>query len=215
MRLLIALAALALAASPAAADPGADAAAPMAKVTRQLWKRPGLDKMTTVQQVWTRTVGFDLPRPFVPSWRAQGPANYTVEYIPDGETSERWTRMITVSGTIAAGAARMGDAALASAVFGRAACPGYVYRDLGSSTRPTLGYRSLVIGCGAEGSAGSERAVIAMFHDAQTMWTVQYAERGALTAGFERQAAAKLARLAPMLTCRKDDRSPACLSTNR
>ena len=215
MKLLLALTALALAASPAAADPGADAAAPMAKMTRQLWKQPGLNKMTTVQQVWTRTVAFDLPKPFVPSWRAQGPANYTVEYIPDGETSERWTRMITVSGTIAAGAARMGDAALATAVFGRAACPGYVYRDLGPTTRAPLGYRSIVIGCGAEGAAGSERAVIAMFHDAQTMWTIQYAERGALTAGFERQAATKLARLAPMLTCRKDDRSPACLGTAR
>jgi len=212
---LLTLASLALLASPAAADPGADAAAPMAKMTRQMWKRPGLDKMTTVQQVWTRTVAFDLPKPFVPSWRAQGPANYTVEYIPDGETSERWTRMITVSGTIAAGAARMGDAALASAVFGRPACPGYVYRDLGPTARPPLGYRSLVIGCGAEGSPASERAVIAMFHDGQTMWTIQYAERGALTAGFERQATAKLARLAPLLTCRKDDRSPACTGAAR
>ncbi len=215
MKRLVALLLVAFGASAVAADPGADAVAPMAQVTRQMWKKPGLGKLTTVQQVWTRTVGFDLPRPFVPSWRGQTTSSFLFEYVPDGEMPERWTRMITVSGEKGGWAARIPDKALASAVFDRGTCPGRVYRDLGPTMQPPLAYRTVVIGCGAEGGPGSERAVIAVFRDDQNMWTVQYAERGAATAGFERQAAAKLKRLAPLLTCRKGETAAACKETGR
>lgn len=202
----IALAVLVLVASPlAAADPGEDAVAPMAQMMREVWASQKVATMSTVQQVFGRTIGFELPRAFVPAYRAQNAGRYMMEYVPDGETVQAWTRMITVSGSLGGGAARLDDETLANAVFDRAACADWIYRDLGATDRPPLGYRTLVIGCGSEGAPGSERGVIAFFRDDQTVWTVQYAARGAASNGFEATAKSQIARLDPLLTCKTGD----------
>lgn len=204
MRRALALVALLAAVPAAAVDPGETAAQPMAQMMRKLWASQQVDAVATVQRVWTRTVGFDLPRPFVPAYRAQSGGSFIMEYVPDGETVQAWTRMITISGSLGAGAARIDDTTLASALFNRRACTDWRYRDLGATRQPVLPYRTLVIGCGADGAADSERGAMAFFRDAENSWTVQYAVRGAATRGFEAGAAARIARLKPLLTCRTD-----------
>lgn len=204
MRALLALALLA--ATPAVATERGEAEVqPMAQMMRDIWKSQKVASVGTVQRVWTRTVGFDLPRPFVAGFRAQGGGGYIIEYVPDGETVQAWTRMITVSGSLGAGAARIDDATLASVTYDRGTCPDWLYRDLGATAQPVLPYRTLLIGCGGEGAPGSERGVIAFFRDEQNSWTVQYAARGAASKDFEAQAKTLIARLKPLVTCKTED----------
>ncbi|TRW16994.1 hypothetical protein [Glacieibacterium frigidum] len=205
----LALLALLVALPAAAAEPGELDVQPIAQMMREIWKTQKTDSAKTVQQVWTRTVGFDLPRPFVAGFRAQSIGRFIIEYVPDGETVQAWTRLITVTGTRGAGAARVDDAMLASVLYDARSCPDWRYRDLGATAQPGLPYRTLVIGCGTEGEAGSERGVIAFFRDEEDSWTVQYAARGPASKGLEAGAAAAIARLKPFLTCKTGDK--ACM----
>lgn len=206
MRRALALVALLAAMPAAAADPGETAAQSMAQMMREIWASQKFDAVATVQRVWTRTVRFDLPRPFVAAYRAQSGGSFIIEYVPDGETVQAWTQMITVSGSLGAGAARIDDESLAGVLFDRRACADWRFRDVGATTQPVLPYRTLVIGCGADGAADSERGAIAFFRDDENSWTVQYAVRGAATQGFEAVAAARIARLKPLLTCKTDEK---------
>lgn len=190
----------------AAAGYGERPIAGQADMMRKLWASQKAGSMAVVQQVYSRTVSFQLPRPFVPGYQAQGPGSYLAEYVPDGQTVEKWTRMITVSGRLGGGAAQLNDGELAAAFFDNLSCPGKLYRDLGSAS----GHRIVVIGCATAGAADSERGAIAMFRDAENMWTVQYAERGAMTANFEARAAAEIARLAPFVTCKDGETAAVC-----
>lgn len=172
MRLLIAALAGAIATSVAAdPSPAGDA------FTRQMWQSQKVDSIETVQRVYNRVVTFKLPRPFVMVTRAEQRGFYIVEYVPDGQTVENWTRMITVTGKLGLGAAHVDDVELA-ARFDPGACPHKVFRDLGP-TVPLAGVtgRMVVIGCGAADEAGAERGAIAVYRDHENGWTVQYAER--------------------------------------
>ncbi len=198
---------------PAPAAPPADApfkATDAASAMRDIWKTQTVADLAVVQEVWSRTLGFTLPRPFVPAFRSIARGTYLAEFIPDGQTVANWTRMVTASGSLGAGAAHLSDAELANALFDRGSCQGRVFRDLGASPAPIVSRRTLIIGCGAAGQAGSERAVIAFFRDTENSWTVQYAERGAATATFEARAVASLAALAPFVTCKAGDTRPVC-----
>ena len=183
-----------------------DAAAAM----RNVWKTQAVPDIGIVQEVWSRTLGFTLPRPFVPAFRSVANGFYIAEFVPDGETAANWTKMVTATGSLGAGAAHLDDAELAGALFDRGRCTDRVYRDLGGVAAPVVSYRTLVIGCGAAGAPGSERAVIAFFRDAENSWTVQYAERGAATAAFEATAEAKIAALVPFVTCKAGDTRAEC-----
>ncbi len=210
--LLAALTAAAPPATPAAAPP---AAAPFkssdaGSAMREIWKTQTAADVAVVQEVWTRTLGFNLPRPFVPAFRSVANGSYLAEFVPDGQSVDNWTRMVTASGSLGAGAAHLSDAELAGALFDRGRCDGWVYRDLGGTADPIVARRTLVIGCGAPGRPGSERAVIAFFRDTENSWTVQYAERGATTATFEARAQASIAALAPFVTCKAGDTRPEC-----
>ena len=209
------LAALALgAAVPATAAP-APAAPPAAATSsvqamRDIWTKQKVPDVAVVQQVWTRGLGFKLARPFVPAFRNQTGSFYIMEFVPDGEAVTTWTRMVTATGTLGVGAAHLSDAELAGVMFDRGTCTGRVFRDLGGTASPVIAYRTIVIGCGAPGDPGSERAIIALFRDTENAWTVQYAERGVATASFEALAQEKLAAIAPYVTCKPGDAGTEC-----
>ncbi len=220
-RALATLALMLTAAGAAQADPAIDAEAAM---LRSVWRAQAKPAMTIVQRVYTRVVAFELPRGFVIGSRSQSPKGYLVEYIPDGETVDRWTRMITVTGNLGVGRARRAgtgertdDVTLAALIFDPKTCPGRVYRDLGPAPpQPVVTGRAIVIGCGAAAEPGSERGAIAFYRDDANAWTVQYAERNNGTAPFDVAAAAgKLAKLKIAVACSTGDATPACSSGAR
>ena len=181
-----------------------------AAMMRELWAQQPVDSVGAVQQVYSRTVSFALPRPMLPAYTKEVGGRFIMQYVPDGETVERWTRMVMVTGAVGAGAAHLSDAELADTLFNRGQCEGRVFADLGAVARPVLGYRALLIGCGAEGAPTAERAAIAMFRDAETVWTVQFAQRGAGTGGFATRVQEELAKLDPGVTCAPGETMPEC-----
>jgi hypothetical protein len=151
-----------------------------AELMRQAWAQSTQPSISTVQPVYSRIISFDLPRPFVAIYRKQAPGGYIAEYVPDGETLDGWTQMITVTANFGVGSAAVDDAALANYIFGRHECQGKLYRDLGEvPSASSARQRVLVIGCdgAAPGAPGSERAAIAFLRDADHVWTVQFAQR--------------------------------------
>ncbi len=184
-------------------------ASPAGDVTmRKLWATLKVDKVDAVQQVFSRVVTFKLPRPFVMVNRGQAQGSFLAEYVPDGQTVDNWTRMITVTGTLGIGAAGVSDTELA-AHFEPKDCPGKVFRDLGP-TAPLAGVtgRMVVIGCGAPDQPGAERGAIAVYRDSENGWTIQYAERNHGKSPFTPdEAVARLAALAPAVI----PRAPAAL----
>lgn len=157
-----------------------------AQMMRETWGKTSQPDMTIVQPVFGRVISFKLPRGFVIAWRQQVPGGYLAEYIPDGETLENWTRMITLTASIGAGAARVEDAELADVLYNKPGCPGWRYRDFGAAANPgSARRRTLLIGCDATAPAAydkavvdaAERAAIGFFRDEETVWTLQYAER--------------------------------------
>lgn len=152
----------------------------VAAVMRKMWAQTDQAKANMTQQVYSRTIAVELPRPFVAAFKQASPGGgFIMEYVPDGETLTAWTQMITVTGSYGIGSANVDDAALASYVFGRSTCPGKLYRDLGPVPAPTsVRQRVVVIGCDGPDGSG-ERAAIAFLRDADHVWTVQFAQRAA------------------------------------
>ncbi|MEI6418517.1 MAG: hypothetical protein WCO82_05570 [Sphingomonadales bacterium] len=199
MKFSAALLLLMLVATPAMAQENQQ---PLAELMRRVWAQSKQPNAKTVQQVYSRVIQVDLPRPFVAAFKQVEPGFFIMEYVPDGETLANWTQMITITGNFGVGSANVDDAALASFMFGRAECPGKLFRDAGELA-PSVGARQrmLAIGCGgpAAGSTAGERAAIAFLRDADHVWTVQFAQRvgtGGKGKLFEvEQAAARLASL--------------------
>lgn len=188
----------------------ADVATGSDAMMHRMWRAQKGDTIDTVQQVYSRVVTLKLPRPFVQVTRDERRGFFITEYVPDGETVDNWSRMITVTGTLGMGATRFSDTELA-AQFEPKGCPGKVFRDLGPAA-PLLGVtgRVVVIGCGPPDQPGAERGVIALYRDRQNSWTVQYAERNHGKPPFSpEQAVARLNALAPAIIPRAPDTNGA------
>ncbi len=173
---------LALAAAPAAANP----VPAEAQMMRETWTKTDKPDATIVQPIFGRVISFAVPRGFVIAWRQQVVGGYLVEYVPDGETIENWSRMITVTARVGAGAARVEDDQLANVLFNKPSCEGWRYTDLGAvPNQGAARRRNLIIGCDAIGgkeyskavAGAGERAAIAFVRDDEAVWTIQYAER--------------------------------------
>lgn len=119
--------------------------------------------------------------------------NVLVEYVPRGQNVGNWTRMATVQAYRGLGASATPTAAIARQAFYPASCrAGPIYRDFGEQTVAPGMRRTLVaIGCASlpEGAypqalkGAGEQDFIMIFRDAETVYTLNYAERGAPFAG--------------------------------
>ena len=207
----------------AASAQAQDATQAEAAAMREAWAATDQPKINVVQPVYHRTIAFDLPRAYVLAFRQTDPRGfYIAEYLPDGETLESWTRMITLTSTRDMGGAKVDDAALAAVMFNRPKCTGWIYHDLGAApTKTSATQRTLVIGCDAVGAkdyaeaqaGASERAAIAFIRDGKDVWTVQIAERnlaGKAQALFDVARAPDMLAALGILACAPDDPSSDC-----
>lgn len=209
---------LALAATPAAANPSPAEA----QMMRETWAKTDKPDATIHQPIFGRIISFALPRGFVIAWRQQVVGGYIAEYVPDGETLEDWTQMITVTARVGAGAARIDDDQVANVLYNKPICEGWRYANLGAVTNPGAARRrNLVIGCDTTGGkeyskaliGAGERAAIAFFRDDETVWSVQYAERSLPTrprALFDPATASVLLDRMKVTTCGEPDKSDDC-----
>ncbi|MBB5685205.1 hypothetical protein [Sphingobium boeckii] len=176
--------------------------------------------------LYGKVLTFDMLRNFVPVFKAQNERQFLFEFAPDGETSERWSRLVTVTSVKGGGAARLDNAALAARLFrNEAGCAaGFFYkvletRDLGSG----LSMAMISKGCGkvaanaypgAVGNSGEQNLVL-HYRDAQNVYSVQYAIRGK---GFapatppipDAAARAQLAKFGTVRLCAPNATDAAC-----
>lgn len=166
-----------------------DAAAlkPMADIFRQVWKRqPEPTKMNL--PLFDRIMQFALPVGFVPVYQAQNASVFIMEFVPDGEKIETWTKLVTVTSNPGVGSFTLEDEALAKAIHGtRGSCEGYSHFQVLGSRRidSDLGEVSLSGGCGKTApqayefaiQGSGEQNVMLFFRDKLNIYSIQYAER--------------------------------------
>ena len=137
---------------------------------------------TVISPVFGQLVTFSMPLNFAVVAEDTRGAHYTREAVPKGETSERWTEMITITG--AKGVSANPNMTPEKFAGGMAAgfkriCPdSFAAKALGETKFGAANAFVVVVGCGAV-SGHSETALIAVVRGAADFYTIQWAERGA------------------------------------
>jgi hypothetical protein len=165
---------------------------------------------TVISPVFSQLVSFSMPSNFIASFENTNGPNYTREAVPKGETVRKWSEMITVTG--AKGLAAAPDASaekFAGTIAGgfQRACPDS-FAATGSAAKIS-GYDAFVAvaGCGHVGEGAdirSEAALIVAIKGTSDFYTVQWAERAAVSGKPDVEAARwqdRLKRLGPMRVC--------------
>lgn len=144
----------------------------------------------TVIALYGRVLGFNLPDGFVAQAPKSNGTNFLMEFVPEGETVENWTRLVTIQAYKGAGQQATSSADIARSAFEPRACTtGPVYLFGGEQVQHGTLKRSLVVnGCAAlppgaypKAMAGaSERDAILLFRDADNLYALNYAERSPL-----------------------------------
>ena len=163
-----------------------------------------------VTPVFSQLVSFSYPSGFVPAFEDSKPGGYIQESVLRGETLERWTQMLTLSGArdLAANAQMTPSRFAGSVASGfKHACPqSYAATGLGEFRLGIHDAFAAVIGCGmAPGSARSEVALLLVVKGERDYYTLQWAERAEPVNGPIALDAAKwserLQRLMPVKLC--------------
>lgn len=147
----------------------------------------------TTVALFERNLGFTLPAGYQRLTDKNNGTNVLIEYAPVGETLANWTRLVTVQAYRGLGSSPEPTATIARRAFYPAACKrGPIYRDFGETAlsremRRTIvanGCASLPPGAYPQALAGAgEQDFIMIFRDAETIYALNYAERGAPFAG--------------------------------
>lgn len=154
---------------------------------------PAASPAQTRIDLFDRRLEFVLPADFVRVTDKGNGTNVLIEYVPKGETTANWTRMVTIQAYRGLGSSLQSTSAIARQAFYPAACKtGPIYRDfgeheLGGGLRRTIianGCASLPAGAYPKALKGAgEQDFIMLFRDAETIYTLNYAERGKPFAG--------------------------------
>jgi hypothetical protein len=198
-RALLAASFLALLAG-AAVAPAADAPA-----------NPG-GAQRVIAPVFHRLVAFTLPPPFKLAFERTTGNIYVREHVPEGETVDEWSRMITLSGVqgMAYSPAATPQAYLQALARGfQRHCPDtYVALDLGPQPLAREPSFATVVSCGrvtSGGKAHSETSVMVAIRGSDDFYALQWTEHGPDSshplALDGRSWSARLAQLGPVQLC--------------
>ena len=138
-----------------------------------------------ISPIFGQLVSFAMPSNFVAVFENTKGGHYIREAVPKGETPERWTQMITVTGekgmTLTPGASPETFAGSIAGGF-KSACPdSFVAQPLGATNFGRFEGFVAVIGCGRVDSGPtrhSETALLVTLKGTTDYYTIQWAERG-------------------------------------
>jgi hypothetical protein len=142
-----------------------------------------------ISPIFSQLVMLSLPKGFTTVFEDTSGNQYTREAVLDGEAAERWSQMITVTG--AKGLAtnlRVTAQSFVEQIAGgfKNACPDtFSAKGLGSLKISGRDAYIALAGCGtvsADGSAHSESALLVAIKGAADYYTIQWAERGPVSA---------------------------------
>lgn len=145
--------------------------------------------VTVVSPIYGQLVAHSQPSTFTPVFENAGAENYIRESVPKGETTQKWSQMITVSGF--KGLAEMPNVTPARytdtfAGLIKKACP-TTFSALSISDAKIGGYDAFVAvtSCGTTnfgGTAHAETVLIVTIKGKSDLYTIQWAERGKASA---------------------------------
>jgi hypothetical protein len=163
---------------------------------------------TVISPIFSQLVAFSMPSNFVAGYEKTNGGSYTREAVPKGESLQKWTEMITVTGAkgLAATASAEKFAGTIASGFQRA-CPGSFAAK--GSVLKTGGLDAFVsvVGCGKVGDGAdvrSEMALIVAIKGSADIYTVQWAERAAPSGKADVENTKwqeRLRQLAPLRVC--------------
>ena len=197
-----------------------------ADAMRAAWKQSPTRPVGMTLELYGRVLFFDMLRNFVPVFKAQNDRQFMFEFAPDGETSERWSKLVTITSIKGAGAAQLDGAAMAESLFKNPAgcASGFFYkvletRNLGGGLAVTM----ISKGCGSVAAnaypgaiaKSGEQNLVLHYRDAQNVYSLQYAVRGK---GFmpstppisDAAARAQLAKFGNIRLCTPGAKDEAC-----
>lgn len=139
--------------------------------------------------VFEREVRFQVFGTFEPAFEARTERQLIMEFVPEGETVENWTRMITFSAFKDAGTATVSTADMQQRFFNTAkGCEVANFSRVIASGRMADGteYNLSSNGCGSTAAGGypgartgrGEQFLALLLRDEQNVAVLQYAERG-------------------------------------
>ncbi|MGP8034905.1 MAG: hypothetical protein ACLPQ6_12305 [Steroidobacteraceae bacterium] len=166
----------------------------------------------TISPVFHQLVAFSLPPPFKAAYEKTTDSFYIREHVPEGETVDEWSKMITLTGakglSYSPGASPQAYLQALARGFQRHCPDTYVSLDLGP--QPSIPQVSFVTvaSCGRVSSGGkahSETSVMLAIKGSDDYYTLQWTERGRDSshplALDSRYWSARLAQLAPVQLC--------------
>lgn len=176
--------------------------------------------------VFGRVVSFWLFDRFEPVYEAQNDRQFILEFVPQGETVDNWTRMITLSAYRGVGSSPLTTAQMQAQFFNTTnGCNRGSFSTVIASGKLADGadYNLSSNGCGATAGTGYQGAVSGrgeqflalIVRDSENVYTLQYAERGTpFAAGAQPIAdgsvSAAMARFRSIGFCGKATRQQDC-----
>lgn len=140
--------------------------------------------------VFGREIQFHLFGTFEPAYEAKNDRQMILEFVPQGETVQNWTRMITLSALRGTGSAPISTAEMQQRFFDTSkGCETQNFSRVIASGRLADGteYNLSSNGCGSTAASGypgavsgrGEQFIALLLRDDQNVAVLQYAERGA------------------------------------
>ena len=137
-----------------------------------------------VSPVYSQLVAFSIPSNFVAGAERNDGTTYTREAVPKGETVDKWSEMITVTG--AKGLASQPNASaekfggLIASGFKQACPDSFDVKVLGAAKTPDSETFAAVVGCGRfdKAASRSETTLVIAIKGIADIYTVQWSERG-------------------------------------
>jgi hypothetical protein len=139
--------------------------------------------VTAVTPIYSQLVMFSYPPGFKPAYAKDSGAQYTQEYVLDGETVEKWSQMVTVTGAkgLAANQEVTPQRFLQHIAGGfQRACPStFAAHAFGTLTISGHDAFAALVGCGtvSSGVPRSEVAILLAVKGSADYYTIQWAER--------------------------------------
>jgi len=138
-----------------------------------------------VTPIFSQLVVFSFPRGFVPAFENVKASSYIQESVPAGESVNKWTQMITITGAkdlaLSPNVSPLIFADSVAAGFKRVCPDSFSATSLGESKLGGYNAFSAVISCGSASSTKeqySESLLLIVVEGVKDYYTIQWAERG-------------------------------------
>lgn len=178
--------ALTLGASASAQVIEGDAMKPQADAMRGAWKASPKKPVGMAIPLHYRILTFDMLRSFVPVYQAQNETSFIAEYLPDGQTFENWTEMVTVTAVTGGDRPELTHPELVDLLFNSLdGCDGsFRYRALRSASTGDVSAVVVNRSCALVAQSAypgayniGEQNLIIHFRDGVNHYSLQYAVR--------------------------------------